>query len=378
MSSLMSSALAILTSPRKCILCIVCTECTAASSDRRWRLSAEHAAFGEGRIPAKPPAKLCESDGDSASAASRISDPADSGATSVRAADYRFAPHRTSIQLLLRNHLGESVVEPFLRWAGGKRLLLPQILGHFPELDEETTYFEPFLGGGAVFFAMRPPQAVLSDTTAELIEAYRGVRECLTEVINHLEGMEFSSENYYAIRASRPETLAERTARFIFLNKTCFNGLYRVNLRGEFNVPVGDQKPNQLTCDVAQLAAASYALRDARISSSDFEDTLSQCKSGDVVYCDPPYTIAHSNNGFIEYNAQVFSWDDQRRLARVAAALRDRGVHVFVSNADHESIRDLYVSEFDFEAIMIDRWSTMAGSAVKRFASQELLLRGRP
>jgi DNA adenine methylase len=263
--------------------------------------------------------------------------------------------------------------EPFLKWAGGKRLLLDQIVPLLPPLGAQARYFEPFLGGGALFFALKPRAAVLSDSNPHLIEAFRAVRDDVARVIECLRRLPKSLDSYYRIRASHPRNRFTGAARFIYLNKTCFNGLYRENLAGEFNVPVGRHKPTLTICNAEQLRAASAALRTADLLAADFEAVTAEAKRGDLVYFDPPYTTAHTDNGFIEYNAEVFSWADQTRLAELAARLARRGCHVVVSNAYHDSILSLYAPYPALRPVIIDRFNTMAGSAAKRFATQELL-----
>lgn len=261
--------------------------------------------------------------------------------------------------------------EPFLKWAGGKRLLLKQILPHIPETTSKQKYFEPFLGGGAIFFATSPSRGVLSDSNDRLIETYLAVRDDVEAVIERLRTFPYSEASYYKIRDSKPRTAAGHAARFIYLNKTCFNGLYRENLEGEFNVPFGRHGSRPLTCDRDQLRRASVALRKVKLTEGDFEDVVSSARSGDVVYFDPPYVVSHTDNGFVEYNARIFSWKDQERLASLARSLAQIGVRVAISNADHSSIRALY-SGFRVERVV--RWSTMAASKKKRFVTSELLL----
>jgi len=157
------------------------------------------------------------------------------------------------------------------------------------------------------------------------------------------------------------------------LNKTCFNGLYRENLAGDFNVPYGRHQRSLVLCDEDQISDASDTLANAELRVADFETAVAAARQGDVVYFDPPYTTAHSNNGFIEYNAKVFSWTDQERLARVALKLARRGVHVIVTNADHPSIRRLYPKPF--RARRLARWSTIAAAKGRRFPTTELLIK---
>ena len=267
-------------------------------------------------------------------------------------------------------------VEPFLKWAGGKRRLIDQIFPALPPLRSDSTYREPFLGSGALFFGLGHSKAVLSDLNSNLIETYAALRDCSDLVISSLRGLDPSKETYYRVRNSRPRTPHTRAAKFIYLNKTCFNGLYRVNLHDEFNVPFGAHGPNVVVRDHKQLTAASEALRGTELLSSDFETALSDAVVGDLVFLDPPYTTAHSQNGFIEYNARVFSWEDQRRLASVARSLAKNNVSVAITNAAHPSITRLYPRSV-FERTTLSRWNTMAADSKKRFKGTEVLFVSR-
>jgi DNA adenine methylase len=269
-----------------------------------------------------------------------------------------------------------TLAEPFLKWAGGKRVLLPQILDVVPT-PVSGRYFEPFLGGGALFFALGPNQARLSDLNGELMATYRAVRDHVDEVIEVLATLRNAQDDYYRIRAWNPRTPARRAARFIYLNKTCFNGLYRENLFGQFNVPYGRHKYNTVVCDTEQLTTASQALQSTELRTLDFVDAVRPSTRGDLVYFDPPYITGHQNNGFIEYNARIFSWSDQRRLRAAALRLMDRGVKVVISNADHPSIRALYEESKRFAIHTLNRWSTMASRSSRRYMTDELLIVSR-
>jgi DNA adenine methylase len=247
--------------------------------------------------------------------------------------------------------------EPLLKWAGGKRRLLPQILSVVP--DKFAHYYEPFLGGGALFFSSLPNPATLSDTNRDLINAYIQVRDNLDGVIRCLRGMRNSKENYYVIRETEPHLPTRRAARLIYLSTLSFNGIHRQNLRGKFNVPYGC-KTHINPCDEAKLSRISRNLQGRNLAVTDFEAAVSGAKRGDFVYFDPPYTLAHSNNGFVKYNSNIFSWADQKRLASLAARLKKRGSTVVVSNADHPSIRILYPQ---FKVLVIERHSVMAASS---------------
>jgi DNA adenine methylase len=247
-----------------------------------------------------------------------------------------------------------------MKWPGGKRELLRYLLPLFPE--RPSRYFEPFVGGGAVFFALRPVQAMLSDCDADLINCYAAVRDDPKAVIAKLAVMRNTAEDYYRVRASRPTSPSGRAARTLYLAKLSFNGIYRKNRDGEFNVPYG-HKSHLAVCDKPSIIAASAALQSARTDCVDFEVALRQARPNDVIYLDPPYTVAHGNNGFVKYNAKIFSWSDQERLASIAVDLVRRGCRVVISNADHPSIIRLYST---FQMTRISRSSRIAASVDSR------------
>jgi DNA adenine methylase len=260
--------------------------------------------------------------------------------------------------------------QPFLKWAGGKRWLAERLAPAFAELL--GTYLEPFLGSGAVFFRYTPKKAVLSDANAELIECYLRIKDDHAGVEGALRELAKKSPDdaYYDVRQSRPETPNERAARFLYLNRTCWNGLYRVNLRGEFNVPRGTKTDILLPTD--DFSAVSAALQHAEIRSNDFSEIIESAKSGDLIFADPPYTVAHNTNGFIKYNQNIFSWSDQKRLAECLVQAAKRGAIVIATNADHPEVRDLYR---DFEhCLSLSRASVIAASASNRRSTTELLV----
>lgn len=253
--------------------------------------------------------------------------------------------------------LPKTRIPPLVKWPGGKRKLLRSILPLIPE--HFGRYYEPFLGGGAVFFALQPGLASLSDRNAELICAYVQIRDNVESVIESLASLRNSERDYYRVRSAVPNSKAEKAARLIYLSTLSFNGIHRVNLKGEFNVPYGHKK-HLKTCDRESLRAASAALQNATIRCQDFELAIANATAGDLVYLDPPYTVAHVSNGFLKYNSKIFSWQDQERLAKSAAALVAKGCAVMVSNADHPSIRDLYK---DFEIELVERPSVIAAAS---------------
>lgn len=249
---------------------------------------------------------------------------------------------------------------PLIKWPGGKRALAGSILKYVPE--QFGTYYEPFLGGGAVFFALRPESSVLSDANVDLINAYIQVRDNAEALARVLKSFKNSESDYYAIRATSPRTPVRKAARMLYLARLSFNGIHRVNLRGEFNVPYG-YKTHLTAFDEDHLFSTSNALRTAEFRTGDFEHTTRNAALGDVVYFDPPYTVAHGLNGFVKYNERIFSWHDQERLAEHATALAERGCRVIVSNADHQSIHKLYKG---FSCELIERPSVIAASSTHR------------
>lgn len=234
---------------------------------------------------------------------------------------------------------------PFLKWAGGKTRLLQTFDSFFPALEQwsEHTYFEPFVGGAAVLFHLLPERAVISDCNPELINCYRVVRDDVDKLIAHLRRHENDREHFYRVRAQDTNALSEveRAARLIFLNKTCFNGLYRVNSKGQFNVPFG-RYTNPRICDEVNLHAASEALRKVEILQGAFEEVLKRAKKGDFVYLDPPYQPISATSNFTGYTATCFGIEDQRRLASVVRSLSKRGCLVMLSNSNSEVVRELY------------------------------------
>ncbi len=247
-------------------------------------------------------------------------------------------------------------MEPLLKWPGGKRKLVDQIVGLLP--SKYNRYFEPFFGGGAVFFHLLPEKAFLSDKNSDLVNAYLQVKDSPYSVIKELSKWKNSEADYYRVRQLQPKNAYERAARLIYLCTLSFNGIYRQNLNGQFNVPYGF-KSHVEPCDVEKITDISRALSSVKLSGVDFEQAVSKAKSGDLVYFDPPYTVAHGNNGFVKYNAKIFSWDDQKRLAELAHRLAEKGCAVYVSNADHSSIYELYK---DFSVSIVTRQSVIAAS----------------
>lgn len=237
------------------------------------------------------------------------------------------------------SHAGGNA-SPFLKWAGGKTRLLPTLLTYTPA--RFNTYIEPFVGGGALFFALQPRKAILADSNPELINCYTVVRDRVEDLIAVLDEYPYAEEFYYNLRTEMPEDAVLRAARLIYLNRTCFNGLYRVNKRGQFNVPFG-RYTNPVICDAERLKAASYALRNAELHRADYRSTLQTCaRPGDFIYIDPPYHPVSQYSDFKRYTAEFFYTEDQRELARNVKQLGQQGCFVLVSNSSCDFIRDIY------------------------------------
>jgi DNA adenine methylase len=268
-----------------------------------------------------------------------------------------------------------NTLNPFLIWLGGKRRSLPALLAKIPN-KIEGMYFEPFVGGGALFFALasegRIKKARLSDVNEELIYTYMAVRDNVEEVINILNGYQNTEEFFYEIRALDPNHLVieERAARLIYLNKTCFNGLYRVNSSVKFNSPYG-HNPKAKFCEIEKLYAASYALQIAEIAHEDFAETLMLPIEGDFVYCDPPY-IPITISSFVSYTKNGFDISRQIELANSAYLLKKKGVNVLLSNSAAPAAKALYRDGFTVEEISVSRALAIGAGAPKK--AQELII----
>ena len=257
-------------------------------------------------------------------------------------------------------YLDKAPALPFVKWAGGKRSLIPDLAQHFPE--RIGSYWEPFVGGGAVFFtfANRIDRAHLSDTNEELVIAYQMVRnqvEGLIEALRVHERKHGESSYYLKVRKQEPESPLEIAARFIYLNKTCFNGLYRVNSKGRFNVPKGRYKSPGI-CNPERLRTASKVLQKTTIRLGDFERVVVP-QDGDFVYCDPPY-----DGCFTDYTAGGFTLEDQNRLRNAANQWVRDGATVLASNADTPLIRKLYKGKFNLQEATVPR--SIAGTVSSR------------
>ena len=259
---------------------------------------------------------------------------------------------------------------PFLKWAGGKRWLVNRDLNTVPA--SYNCYIEPFLGSAAMFFALQPGEAILSDLNRELISAYSAIKDNWRNVASLLGKYQkrHSKAFYYEMRNSNPTSESARAARFIYLNRTCWNGLYRVNLQGEFNVPKGTKQNVVLETD--DFHRVSLTLERASLVVSDFEPIIRQAGKGDLIFADPPYVTSHSNNGFLKYNEKLFGWDDQARLRDCLIEAKEKGVHVLSTNADSPPIRKLYEEHFSVRSVT--RSSVIAAGPDRRGMTSELII----
>lgn len=265
----------------------------------------------------------------------------------------------------------KKLLEPVLKWPGGKRWFVKNHIDLFP--NRFKTYFEPFLGGAAVYFHLSPEHAVLADINNEIIAAYNGIKANPKYIHRSLaiHQKKHSLEHYYSVRSSNPRNTLQQASRMIYLNRTCFNGIFRVNGKGEFNVPIGSK--SRVLLDTDDFEAVSSLLKGATILNQDFEVTIDMARKGDFIFADPPYTIRHNLNGFIKYNEKLFSWEDQERLAETLIRAKSRGVKLILTNANHQSLRDLYKGA-GFKMIVTSRYSSISASAENRRQFEELII----
>lgn len=277
-------------------------------------------------------------------------------------------------QIIMSEYLDKTQNKPFLRWAGGKTWLikyLDQIIGD----TKFNHYHEPFLGGGAIFFTISSPgKSYLSDLNRELIFTYQALKDNPNAIINILKSYENTEEFYYKVRAQNGSDRFSQAARFIFLNQTSFNGLYRVNQRGEYNVPFGHRSKNFLEED--KLMNASEILQKAIFAYGDFTCNKKNIKEGDLVFLDPPYTVSHNNNGFIKYNQKLFSLEDQKRLSDFIDHIKGQGAYYILTNAAHAIISEIF--EKGDTRIELSRASLIGGDRAKRGKVSEYIFTNIP
>ena len=272
--------------------------------------------------------------------------------------------------------------KPFVKWVGGKRQLMQELENNFPK--KFGTYHEPFLGGGAVMFNLLTKDPLLScnvsDFNSDLILAYITIRDNLEKLIESLENHsknyhKDSVEYYYHIRKQEPRQQIEKVSRLLFLNKTCFNGLYRVNKKGQFNVPLG-RYTNPNIVNKENLTAVSKILQSEKIKIScrDFEAVLDDAKKDDLVYFDPPYQPVSSTANFTSYTHRDFTEDDLERLADLGDQLNSKGCHVLLSNSNSKTVKDFF-SKKHWKISSIDANRAINSNAQKRTGHKEIIIK---
>lgn len=270
--------------------------------------------------------------------------------------------------------------KPFVKWVGGKRQLLRQFreMGLYPPdaFDPLTsTYFEPFVGGGAVFFDLLPKKAELSDSNNELVTTYNVIKNDVDELIKSLKKHKYDKDYYLKVRAKKPENLSdvEVASRFIYLNRTGFNGMYRVNSKGEFNVPFG-KYTNPIICDEENLRKVSKALQKVTIKKQDYKEVLRKAKKGDFVYFDPPYYPVSKTASFTSYTADSFLEEEQAELRDTFFELHKRGCYVMLSNSDTSFINKLYSDIKGVKVSKVAAGRAINSNATKRGKISEVLV----
>ena len=272
--------------------------------------------------------------------------------------------------------------KPFVKWAGGKRQLIPQIEKHIPK--KFSSYFEPFLGGGALLFHLfsenKNLKGSVSDLNSDLVLSYITIRDNLDGLLKSLQKhsdnyFSDSKSYYYSVRESNPKSQFEKVSRLLFLNRTCFNGLYRVNGKGKFNVPLG-RYSNPNIVQEENLRSVNQFLNQNKIiiKCQDFSSTVEKAKKGDFVYFDPPYQPVSKTANFTSYTNRNFGLNDLKRLAKVSNQLAKKGVNVLLSNSSSKQVRDLFSAKY-WEIIKIEANRAINSDSNKRTGHSELLIK---
>ena len=265
------------------------------------------------------------------------------------------------------------IVKPFLRWAGGKTWLTKHIEYYIPK--DFNDYYEPFVGGGSIFFYLKSKgfiknKAYLSDSNSDLINTYKVLKNHSNDLFEILKTHIDSEDEYYRMRSTDFTDKIEKAAKFLYLNKTSFNGIYRVNRNGKYNVPYG-RRNLKILYDFEHLKDISIALKNTYLSTQDFKQRCKLIKENDFVFIDPPYTVAHENNGFIQYNQSIFSWNNQIQLSKLTDELNEKEVHFLITNAYHDCIKEIYKVGIQEK---LSRASTIGGIGAKRAKYKEIII----
>jgi len=268
-------------------------------------------------------------------------------------------------------------IQPTLRWAGGKRWLVNKIDRYLP--SEINNYYEPFAGGLSILIHLLKSSRIqnlsfASDTNSELINFYSELKDNPETLIRELKKYHNSEDEYYDERSRIRRAAHTKAAKFLYLNRTSFNGIYRENLQGQYNVPYGHKTYTNLF-DTENITNLSKLLEDTLFQCIDFEEICENAEEGDLIFFDPPYTVAHENNGFVKYNQNIFKWEDQIRLRDLIIRLDERGVNVILTNAKHKSINKLYRGAFEIQPL--SRSSTIGGKGAIRKKYNEVIIRNR-
>ena len=265
-------------------------------------------------------------------------------------------------------------IKPFLRWAGGKTWLSRIISDYLPV--EINNYYEPFLGGGSIFISLKEKELILNkaylgDLNKELINAYKIIKSNPEKLITVLKRHINTKEEYYEIRSESYSDSVESAARFIYLNRTSFNGIYRENLKGQYNVPYGYKIYKELY-DFENFQNLSLRFKNCFFKNESFVNIKNKVKQGDLVFLDPPYTVAHENNGFVKYNQKIFAWEDQLKLQELVIHLNDNNINFILTNACHSSIKKLYHNIAKIS--ILERPSLIGGKNAQRKKYKEYLI----
>lgn len=279
-----------------------------------------------------------------------------------------------------KNDSYSPLAQPFLKWAGGKRQLIPAIKQYIPR--QYTQYYEPFIGAGAVLFSLQPEKSIINDTNSELVNCYRVIKDNPTDLLTlcNQHKKNNSKDYYYKLRVQDRQPIfkalspVERAARIMYLNKTCFNGLFRVNSKGQFNVPYGNYaNPCIANAAIIQAVSAFLNQRSVRICEGDFADAVSTAKKGDFIYFDPPYHPVSNTSSFTGYSSNGFGESAQERLKSVCDQLSDRGCYVLVSNSNASFIQALY-SDSRYEIVKVKASRAINAVGSRRGKIGELLI----